>query len=175
MREIAKQSGILQALLHYHFRTKERLFDEVIRRRAAAISASHERLVDKLFVENDNPSLEQILGVFFSTSNVARSSSGNVPCSQLMTSVQMRADEPSKAVTDKYLNDIARAFTEAFRICVPGLSLDDAVLGYLLAVGVRAYTHTQNERASRLSGGAYGGDVLEQIVMKAIQFTRVCT
>src|SRR5688572_3061821 len=68
MRLIAQEAGVAQALLHYHFNTKDRLFEAVFARRSTAINAFRAERLDKLFAGDNNPTLEDLLDVLFQPS-----------------------------------------------------------------------------------------------------------
>src|SRR4029077_20606530 len=60
MRSIAEAADVAQALLHYHFGTKERLFAEMFTRRSEAINAERIKRLDALF-STRLASLEEVL------------------------------------------------------------------------------------------------------------------
>src|SRR5450631_2818040 len=51
MREIANKAGVNQALLHYHFETKDNLYERVVERRSSAINNYRIELLDALRVD----------------------------------------------------------------------------------------------------------------------------
>ena len=65
MRLIAREAGVAQALLHYHFNTKERLYEAIFARRSTAINAFRNKRLDKLFAADSKPTLEELLDVLF--------------------------------------------------------------------------------------------------------------
>jgi AcrR family transcriptional regulator len=60
MRDIAKRARIVLGLISYHFGTKEKLFGEVIARRAEELNARRRKALARLV----NPSLEEILDAY---------------------------------------------------------------------------------------------------------------
>ena len=50
MRAIAKKADVNQALLHYHFQTKDNLYETVVKRRSTAINRYRLELLDQLLV-----------------------------------------------------------------------------------------------------------------------------
>ncbi len=65
MRAIAERAEVAQALLHYHFRNKEALYEAVFERRAAVIRAQRQQHLDEAFAGEDPVTLEDVLGVLF--------------------------------------------------------------------------------------------------------------
>ena len=65
MREIAQAAGVAQALLHYHFRNKETLYEAVFERRASTIRAVPSAAWRSSFGREDPVALEDVLAVLF--------------------------------------------------------------------------------------------------------------
>lgn len=172
VREIAKGANVTQALVHYHFETKEKLFDEVIKRRSSAINAFRQGLIDKLFEGGAIPTLERVLEAFYAPTAYTHGGSRRtmVPYSQLAVHVTIGADKRSKKLTEKYFDGIARIFIDVFQKCVPGLSIGDAVYAYMFALGARSHVHAHNDRAERLSNGACTNKDLQDVVKRVIPF-----
>jgi AcrR family transcriptional regulator len=173
MREIAKRAGITQALVHYHFENKENLWEEVVKRRSTAINAFRQAQVEALFATDATPTLERVLEAFYAPSayQYGGSKATMVQYSQLALSIAIAADERSKRATEKYFDGIARVFIDAFRKCVPELSLCNAIFAYLFALGARGHVHAHNDRVRRLSDGECSNDNnLEDIVKRVIPF-----
>ena len=172
VREIAKGADVTQALVHYHFDTKEKLFDEVIKRRSTAINAFRQEQIEKLFVNGTTPTLESVLEAFYAPTAYTYGGSRRtmVPYSQLAVHVTIGADKRSKQLTEKYFDGIAKIFIDVFQKCVPGLSLSDAVFGYMFALGARSHVHAHNDRAERLSNGACSNKDLRDVVNRVIPF-----
>lgn len=172
MREIAKEAEVTQALIHYHFANKENLWEEVIKRRSSAINDFRKGLLDQLFANGSTPTLESVLGIFYAPTAYTHGGSTKtmVPYAQLAITTTIGGDKRSQMVTKKYFDGIAYMFIDAFQKCVPGLSLADAVLGYLFALGARAHVHARNGRMARLSSGACSNDNLEDVVKRVIPF-----
>lgn len=66
IRQITQKAGVKLALAHYHFGTKEALFDAVIKRRIGLLSESRLKLLDYFNNENSGQplSIEQIVHAF---------------------------------------------------------------------------------------------------------------
>lgn len=172
MKSVAQTAGVTQALIHYHFETKERLFEEVLRRRSTAINAFRQGFVDKLFANGAIPALEELLEAFYAPTayTYGGSKATMVPYSQLAATVTIAPDERSKILTERYFDGIALIFIDAFQKCVPGLALSDAVFAYMFALGARAHVHAHNDRAARLSKGACSNEDLRSVVDRVIPF-----
>lgn len=172
MSAIAKGAKVGQPLIHYHFKSKEKLFDEVIRRRSTAINAFRQGFIDELFANGATPSLEAVLEAFYAPTAYSHGGSQATKgsYSQLAATVTIGGDKRSKKVTEKYFDPIAHIFIDALLKCVPGLSLSDAVFGYMFALGARAHIHAHNDRVERLSKGVCSNTRLEDVVARVIPF-----
>lgn len=172
MREIAKRANVKQSLVHYHFETKDYLWEEVVRRRSTAINAFRQKQLEELFSGGTIPTLERVLEAFYAPNAYTHGGSiaTMVPYSQVALAITMGSDERSKLAAGKFFDGIALIFIEAFQKCVPGLSLADAVWGYLFALGARAHVHAKNDRAKRLSNGTCDNEDLKDVVKRVIPF-----
>ena len=77
MRAIAKSADVNQALLHYHFQTKDNLFETVVKRRSWAINRYRLELLDQLCLDGGTPPLEQLLYVLYAPSAYMRGGSAS--------------------------------------------------------------------------------------------------
>lgn len=172
MREIAKKAGVNQALLHYHFETKDNLYERVVERRSSAINRYRNELLDGLHEDGAVPTLEQLLYVLYAPHAYMRGGSSNTVAAytQMILAITIGSDERSQALMTKYFDGIARRFIDAFMGVQPELSRAEAVWAYLFALGVRAQVHARNNRAARLSDGLCDNTDLEEVVELVVPF-----
>jgi AcrR family transcriptional regulator len=172
MREIAKRARVNQALLHYHFETKDNLYERVVERRSSAINNYRIELLDALHADGHLPTLEQLLYVLYAPHAYMRGGSPNTVAAytQMILAITIGSDERSQALMTKYFDGIARRFIDAFMQVQPELSRSDAVWAYLFALGVRAQVHARNNRAARLSDGLCDNTDLEEVVALVVPF-----
>ena len=154
MRLIAREAGVAQALLHYHFNTKERLFEAIFARRATAINAFRAERLDKLFAGGGKPTLEELLDVLFQPSPnfLGSNTQSGTYFAPMVSAISIGQDKRSKSLMKRYYDPIARLFIDRFQKVCPGLSAKDAVWAYLFALGARLQANRQNDRARRLGG-----------------------
>lgn len=154
MREIAQEAGVAQALLHYYYDGKERLYEAVFERRSKAINAfRHERLTE-LFRQSAKPSLESVIEVLLLPSPEwlgSQTQSGEF-FAPIVGAVSIGQDDRSKGLMKKYYDPIAKEFIEAFRKVVPGMTKQQAVSTYLFALGARLQLTSARSRSTRLAG-----------------------
>lgn len=153
MRHIAEKAGVAQALLHYHFKNKDGLYEAVFESRSQAAIGHRGKLLDELLAKNPDPTLEQVLGVLFTAPDAGlrqkRARVGHYV--QMVASVGIAGDERSRLLVTKYFDPIAYRFIDVFMRLVPGLDRPTAVYAYLFAIGARMQVQSPNGRAARLA------------------------
>jgi AcrR family transcriptional regulator len=147
MRQIAAESGTAQALLHYHFKSKDNLYDAMFSRRSAAINSIRSERLDALLSQPVKPSLEQVLSIFLPP---AKSRNDGGAFSQIVSAAAVGNDARSKRVMMKYYDQTAKRFISAFLLIMPEIKPQQAVWAYLFALGARMQAHARNGRADRL-------------------------
>jgi AcrR family transcriptional regulator len=152
MRSIAEVAGVAQALLHYHFRSKEALYEAVFERRAAVIRAVRQQHLEELFGGQDQVTLEDVLSILF----MPLEDLLGAPRGDLRYYVQMVADLTISAsgryveMVKRFYDPSAEQFIKAFQAVLPGLTRERAVWAYLFAIGARMQAHSPSDRARRL-------------------------
>jgi AcrR family transcriptional regulator len=156
MRLIAREAGVAQALLHYHFSTKDRLYEAIFARRSTAINAFRSERLQRLFAGRRQPKLEEVLDVMFQPSPnfLGSETQPGTYFAPMVSAISIGQDRRSKSLMKRYYDPIARSFIGSFRRVCPGLSEKDAVWAYLFALGARLQANRQNDRALRLGGKA---------------------
>lgn len=173
MRRIATEAGVAQALLHYHFGTKERLFEAVFARRSDAINAERERRLDRLFAPDGQgrPSLEDLIEALFRpTMEFGHEGRPGNMFSRILAATANADDERSRMLIGAHYDGIARRFIDAFRRVVPGLTPADAVWAYMFAIGVGMTMMAATGRPGRLSDGACDDGDVDAIMARILPF-----
>jgi AcrR family transcriptional regulator len=171
MRSIAEAARVAQALLHYHFGTKERLFAEMFTRRSEAINAARIEQLDSLFARG-LPTLEEVLDTLLRPLIELGhdDSRGGSYFSRLVVSVASDRDPRScELIADNY-DPVARRFISALIRVLPGLKETDAVRGYLFVIGVGMTIMAPTGRLNRLSGDRCDDADSDAMVDHAVPF-----
>jgi AcrR family transcriptional regulator len=152
MREIAEAAGVRQGLIHYHFKSKEGLYDAVFEYCSRKSVGHRGHLLDDLLARNPEPSLEDLLAVLFAPieGGSRRERAELTEYVQMVATVDVSNDEVSRSIVAKYFDPIAERFIEQFERAVPELDRVMAVWCYLFAIGARMQAHALNGRAARL-------------------------
>jgi len=168
MRDISKEASVSQALLHYHFGTKEKLFDEIFSFRATEINQERGRHLDRLFADDAIPGLPQLIDALFRpTVELGHDPDrfGNF-FSRILAASANSDDPHTKTLIAEHYDGIALRFIGAFQKVLPGISRDDAVWAYMFSIGVGMTMMARTGRTARLSNGACDDNDVELLLSK---------
>lgn len=153
MRVIAEEAGVAQALLHYHYGTKENLYTAVFERRSLAINNYRSKLLDDLLQQDTPPTVEDVLTIAFTPLTVIfeGQDTENLPYYvQMVAAVSLGSDTRSKRIREQFYDPMAARFIDALRKVLPEITHDNAVFAYLFSIGARQQAHALNDRAKNL-------------------------
>ena len=172
MRNIAERAGVAQATIHYHFNTKEQLFDAVVARRSGEINQLREDRLAKLLAASQKPALTDVIDVLLRpTLEVGhRIAGGSNSFARILVVTASSADPRSVDLTKRYYDPIARQFIAAFEKSTPSLGHENAVWTYLFAIGVGITMMAQTGRPQRLSNGLCDDSNVEAMLARIIPF-----
>jgi AcrR family transcriptional regulator len=170
-RAIAEGAGANPALIHYHFGSKEALYEAVFARRSDAINGERRAQLAALQAGRA-PTLEAVLAALLEpTIALGRDPSrGGAQYARLLAHVAAGTDPRSQRLARERYDDTARLFIAAIAAAVPGLSATDAVRVYLHAISIGMALMAPTGRARDLSDGAIADEALERIVDRAVRF-----
>jgi len=172
MREIAERAGVAQGLIHYHFKTKENLFEAMVARRSGQINERRAALVEDLFAQAERPRLEQIVEALFRPTietglDLARDGGA---FARILVSFANSADPRDQKLIETHYDPIAQTFIEALMRVEPGLSRADAVWAYMFAIGVGMTMMAKTGRPGRLSDGICDDGDAEAMLDRIVPF-----
>lgn len=172
LREIAERAGVAQGLIHYHFKTKENLFEAMVARRSGQINQRRAVLVEALFAEDTPPRLEQIVEALFRPTietglDLARDGGA---FARILVSFANSADPRDQKLIETHYDPIAQTFIEALMRVEPGLSRADAVWAYMFAIGVGMTMMAKTGRPKRLSDGICDDGDAEAMLDRIVPF-----
>lgn len=172
MRQIAEKADVAQALIHYHFDKKEKLFEAMTARQANAINDTRAELLKSLLAASGNVRLEDIVEALFrpiiETGN--RLARGGGGFSRILVSIANSNDARDQELTSRYYDPIARKFIDAFCLIEPDLDHKDAVWAYMFSIGVGMTMMAQTGRSLRLSGGLCDDSDIEAMLSEIVVF-----
>jgi AcrR family transcriptional regulator len=153
MRNIADEAGVAQALVHYHYASKDKLFEAVFERRSSKINEHRGAMLDALFSDGRTATVEDVLTIAFTPLSKifhGEDAENLALYVQLVAAVSLGSDERSRRVREKFYDPIAERVIDALHTVMPGISHEHATWAYLFSVGARQQAHALNGRAARL-------------------------
>lgn len=173
MRMIAEEAGVAQALIHYHCKTKEQLFEMIIERRSTMINGIRREQLKRSFDEavGGVPTLEQVLDSFVRPAIESGRYSWGTYFSQILAKLANSVDDRSCDLVHKYYDPIAREYIEALKKVLPDLPESKVYWGYLLVTSAVVSSMPRTRRINRLSEGILDDDSNEKLIDRLIQFS----
>lgn len=171
MRAIADAAGVAQALLHYHFRTKEGLFEAMFLRRAGAINRIRLARLDAMLARG-RPSVEDIIEALLrpAVETGDEPMQGGARFAALILELTTADADWQRDLMAKAYDAMADRFITALMTALPGLDRAAATWGYLFVVGAALSQMPTTGRARRLSRGAADDADIDAMIARAIVF-----
>ncbi len=172
VREIAEKAGVAQALIHYHFDTKEKLFEAIAARRSAEINDARAANLDSILKSNVPIRLEQVVEALFRpTIEVGHSlATDGGGFSRILVSIANSSDARDQKLAETYYDPIAHRFIDAFCLIEPELTRKDAVWAYMFSIGVGMTMMARTGRSTRLSSGLCDDSNIEEMLEEIVVY-----
>ncbi len=171
MRAIAEAAGVAQALLHYHYKTKEGLFEAMFTRRSGAINRIRLARLDVMLARG-RPTVEDIVEALLRPTIEAGHdpSRGGSRFASLILATSTAEGDWQKGLVARSYDSMAERFIAALMGALPGLGRAEATWGYLFVVGAALTQMAPTGRADRLSGGAARDEDTDAMLSRAVIF-----
>ena len=148
MKAIAARAEVSQGLLHYHFGSKEKLYEEVIRARSRKINDARVALLAKVDLAGPD-ALSQVISALYSPA--LGPEGGGKAYARIFAGLMVGRPHDQTLVQECY-DPTARLFIDAIAKVRPGLGHGRAGMVYQLALGVLASVISRDGRIERLMG-----------------------
>lgn len=171
-RAIADEAKVNLGLIHYHFNSKEGLFEQVIARGSERVNAHRRELLAGVLGQPGGAMLERILEALMRPMiemSYAQGAAGQ-SYSRIIVQISTGTDERSVQLTARYFNDIAREFIGALDRHVPGLGRENAVWTYMNAISVGQLMMARTGRVADLSEGRWDETDAEAVVTRTVSY-----
>lgn len=171
MRAIAEAAGVAQALLHYHFKTKEGLFEAMFSRRSGAINRIRLARLDAMLARGE-PMVEDIVEALLRPAVEAGHDPnlGGGRFASLILATSTAEGDWQKDLVARSYDAMAARFIAALMAALPGLDRPNATWGYLFIVGAALTQMAPTGRADRLSGGETSDHDTDAMLSRAVTF-----
>jgi AcrR family transcriptional regulator len=157
MRMVAERAGVAQSLIHYHYKTKEQLFEEVFERHIGRVNDERLKLL-KQFLASDQPhadtDLEKLLLIIVKPwVDVTRDA--DRPTREFARYIIRSAyhqDEWSLKLAGDHFVELRQLVVQAFLKLFPAFDEGDCLQAYYLTLSMFFMPLTAPDRLSTLSG-----------------------
>jgi AcrR family transcriptional regulator len=172
MRDIASGASTPIALVSYHFKSKDNLFDRVIERRASYMATCRmNALQEARSAAGDKPIALQTLIESYVWPFVERSTRGGPGWKNYSQLVARLANSPAwTPVISKHYDDVARAYIAEFRQSMKGAADASIYHAFSFMVGTMVGTVAEPGRVDSLSQGSHTTSDLEVVFRLMIPF-----
>lgn len=153
LREIARLAGVAQPTIHYHFETKEKLFEEVVRRGAEhSVRLRLDRL-EAVRAQSDPVALEAIVAALFHVYNVPPegATKADYEFNQFVIRFGFADSQYARDVAVAPFNEMATHFIDAMLKTSDGFDRLTATRAYLWSLPTGMTAIMQHSRFARLA------------------------
>jgi len=174
VRHITEAADTRLASVNYHFKSKEKLFCEVIERRAGELSEL--RLQALLAISDEIEPEQRILRIVESFINplLEKNQSGGEGwknyCRLIAQVAMARQQSNSVQMLSDSFDPTAQEFVAALRSALPGNDDRLAHYAFQFMLGATLYIFTENGRLTKLSDGKYNSSDLTELSENLIAF-----
>lgn len=170
LRDITQKADVTLALASYHFGTKEKLFAEVVGRRASILTQMRRERLAAL--EARGPlTTEGIIDAFMHPlfEQMRNGPEGWEP--YLMILAQLGQTNRWLNLLHENFDETAEIFLSKLRATLPGLPDDLLMRGFSMTMVSMLQTLARNRRIDSLSGGAISADDLDAAYAALLKFS----
>jgi AcrR family transcriptional regulator len=157
IRTIAAEAKVSLGAINYHFVTKEKLFEEVFRRRVMPINAQRIEMLERAKVAAGGklPSLEDVIEAFVAPPlNLMSDTAGKGRALVVMQFLSHAFSHPGEdGFLESYYEPVRSLFIDTLRKLLPHLTTEDVLWRYNYMVGAIIYAMGGPSRMMRLPRG----------------------
>lgn len=169
MKTIAAEAGVAQALLHYHFDTKEGLYVKVVERRTGAINSARRTALDRLASQGRGDDLDAILDALFRPA--LSQEAGGANYARILAAMSAASTGRDVELVRKHYDAIAHCYIDAIARAVPPHNRAAAAWAYSYAIGALVSQMAHTGRPERLAREEPGQSGIETRLRRLIRFS----
>lgn len=172
VRTIAHHASVNPALIAYYFGSKERLFEEVFKRRGALIAMRWEELLDALEARpGQPPTVHELLRAYLTAElDMKRSGVAGRRFVRLQARVHDETDALHFRLRREVYDAATRRYLAALQRALPEVDPADIYWRMMFIIGAFLYMMSGVDRLDDLSGGRYTSDDINELVERLTSF-----
>jgi AcrR family transcriptional regulator len=154
LRDVAQRVGVHTTLLHYYFKDKKDLFENVFARRAGITSGKRMAALERYEAEaGDKPTVEGALRAFLDTDLDLYVAGGEPWMNYAAFGARASNTPEGAALMDVYFDPVVLKLVAILKRALPDMPEEDIFWGYHFVTGSLMNTLARTGRIDRLSGG----------------------
>jgi AcrR family transcriptional regulator len=171
LRSIVAEADVNLAAIHYHFGSKEALFEAVFERHAQRLAGSRMARLEQLVAAKDTPSLERVLEAFLAPALRPNSpANGGSAFARLRGRLIAENTEFGRRLQAKYFNQSSKGYLRLIASLVPHLPEIELYWRFNFMLGSMVYLMAEVRRIEQLSDGACDTSDVEERVRRLVNF-----
>lgn len=178
MRELTAAAGVNLAAVNYHFRSKDKLVEELFDRLATRVNEARlgalDAYLDEMRERDRPPQLEPILQTFVAPYfDEVEGPRGGQLLARLVLQHRLQPTEITDRVYQRYFDPLARRYIEALSAAVPSIAPVEWYWRYTFMVSTVVLTATDlssDNRLVRLSGGTASATNRQELERYLVDF-----
>ena len=171
LREVAQRVGVHTTLMHYYFKNKHSLFQQVFARRATATSGRRMEALARYEAEaGDRPTVEGALHAFLDTDLDLYIEGGEAWKNYGAFGARISNTPEGAELMDEHFDPVVLRLVDILKRALPHCSEADIFWGYHFVTGALMNTLARTGRIDRLSGGLCRSDDYEAVKARMAAF-----
>jgi len=171
LRDVAQRVGIHTTLVHYYFKDKQNLFEEVFARRAGVTSGRRMTALEQYEREaGDHPTVEGALHVFLDTDLDLYYEGGENWMNYAAFCARVSNTLEGARLMDKHFDPVVLKLVSILKKALPDYSDEDIFWGYHFVTGALMNTLARTGRIDLLSGGICRSDNFPEVKKRIARF-----
>ena len=173
VRDISAKADINQALINYHFQSKQGLFKAIFERRAKVLVEERLSLLDaarQKVAGHAIPLRDLIYAFVFPPLRIASESSSGRAFVKLQARLHNEPKEISQELRSSYYDKVSLEFVDELHKTLPHLSIESISWRLIFVMGLYIYVASKTGRIEVISRGRCVGSNLDQALPEILQF-----
>jgi AcrR family transcriptional regulator len=173
VRDISAKANINQALINYHFKSKQGLFKAIFERRAKELVEDRLNLLDqarKTAQGQAIPLRELIYAFVFPPLRIASDSVGGRAFVKLQARLHNEPKELSQELRSTYYDKVSLEFVDELHKTLPHLSMETIAWRLIFVMGLYIYVASNTGRLEVISRNRCAGERLDQALPEILAF-----